>query len=90
MPRPGPRRGRGDRRGAQRVPAADEASEARSRTWSYADEAAATAAFATATGPEVIACIADGAEARLQGEDYEPGGAVTGGGPPAPVVGRRG
>ena len=56
---------------------ADQGSEARSRTWSYADEAAATAAFATATGADVIACIADGAEARLQGEDYEPGGAVT-------------
>ena len=56
---------------------ADESSEVRSRTWSYADEAEATAAFATATGPEVTACITEGAEARLQSEDYEPGGGVT-------------
>ncbi len=56
---------------------ADESSEVRSRTWSYVDEAEATAAFATATGPEVTACITEGAEARLQSEDYEPGGGVT-------------
>ena len=41
------------------------------------DEAGATAAFATATGPEVTACITAGAEARLQDPDYEPGSTVT-------------
>jgi hypothetical protein len=58
---------------------ADEQSEARSRTWSYADEDAAGAAFAAASGPDVAACITEGAEAGLQGDDYEPGGGVTSG-----------
>ena len=56
---------------------ADQSSEVRSRTWSYADETEAAAAFATATGPDVTACITEGAEARLQSADYEPGGGVT-------------
>ena len=55
---------------------ADQQSEARSRTWTYADEAEATAAFATATGTDVADCITDGAEAGLQGDDYEPGGTI--------------
>ena len=53
---------------------ADQQSEARSRTWTYVDEAEATAAFATATGTDVADCIAEGAEAGLQSDEYEPGG----------------
>jgi hypothetical protein len=48
--------------------------EARSRAWQFASPEEARAAFETATGDELQACVIRGAEEGLQGDEYEPGG----------------